>query len=110
MTMSLIKKCVAIVLLGCSSFAFAAGETAGKIETILIYQGHTGLLIKLSNMINPDACARIDWFILPKTHVYYKEIYSLLLATNYADKSITIDVAGCDQGFPVITNVMSQKY
>lgn len=105
-----IKRSITILMLSLSPLAFAGGQTpVGKIDHMLAYQGHTGLLIRHANMINPDSCARTDWLLLPKTHPYYKEIFAMTLAAFHTGNQVAIDVAGCSENFPTITNLLTYR-
>ena len=78
---------------------------AGDINTIYFYLGHTGALIKHTTMIDPDSCGRKDFYILPDTHSHFKEIYSLLLSSQMANKKVSFTISGCHQGIPAIKHV-----
>lgn len=73
------------------------------------YKSHIGLLIKQPAMINSDSCARSDWYILEKTHPYYKEIVALVMASHLNGQPLAFGVEGCVQGMPAIQHVVSNK-
>jgi hypothetical protein len=82
---------------------------AGDVNTIYFYLMHTGVLVQHTTMIDPDACGRKDFYILPDTHPHFKEVYSLLLATQMASKKVSFTISGCHQGIPAITHVALAK-
>jgi hypothetical protein len=93
-----------------SSISCAEQSTPpGDINTIYFYLTHTGVLIKHTTMLDPDACGRKDFYILPDSHLHFKEIYSLLLAAQMADKKVSLAIAGCHQGIPAIVHVALTK-
>ncbi|QDO85853.1 hypothetical protein FM037_24570 [Shewanella psychropiezotolerans] len=90
--------------------ASAAGSIAsGHITMMLLYDGHTGVLLKHTNLADPDSCGRSDYIILPDTYSHFSEAYSLLLASYMADKKISFTVSGCYQGIPAIQHISSVK-
>jgi len=92
-------------LLVTSAIASAGGDFRGKINFLEFYQGHTGLLINMENMADPDGCGRSELFILPETHPHYKDIYALLLAQRFNEGVIRVVTSGCHQGLPSIVHV-----
>lgn len=109
--MNPILKALFIVYLGAYSLtASAAGSIAsGHITMMLLYEGHTGVLFKHTNLADPDSCGRSDYIILPDTYPHFSEAYSLLLASYMADKKISFTVSGCHQGIPAIKHISSVK-
>ena len=96
-----------IVSLFGGSSALAGGTVDGRVVQFRFYEQHTGILVSLPNMIDPDSCGRSDWLILPKDHPYYREVYALLLSSHLADKKVSIIIIGCHQGLPRISHVTS---
>lgn len=109
--MKLVSK---LLLLPCffvfSPIANADGHVAaGDVNVILLYEGHTGVLVKHSNLADPDNCGRSDYFILPDSHSHFKEAYSLLLSAQMAGKKVGFTVSGCHQGIPAIKHITMAK-
>jgi hypothetical protein len=100
----------ALMLAG-TQLGHAAGGTtnASPIVQFHYFKGHIGLLVKQATMINPDACERNDWYILPKEHPYYKEMLALIMSSHLADHSLAFGVEGCAQGIPTIQHILSTK-
>jgi hypothetical protein len=92
------------------STAYAAtGERSGKIQTILWYEGHTGVLIVQDNMSDLGGCGRSDYYILDGQHAYFKEIYSLILSAHIINQPLTLSIQDCVQGISRIKHVSSIK-
>jgi hypothetical protein len=87
----------------------AAGSNAGRVHTLLWYQGHVGLLVRQDGMSDLGGCGRGDYFILDDQHAYFKEIYALLLSAHVTDQPISIHVDGCVQGISRIMHVSSVR-
>ena len=107
--MKIFNQLFAVSLSTLSTVVLAAGgsTSSGEITAITIYKGHTGILINHTEQIDPDACGRKDYYILPDTHPYFKEAYSLLLASRMAGKKIVLVTEGCHQGIPAIKHVVN---
>lgn len=89
-----------------SSAAIAEGQiSAGNVTLILLYEGHSGVLVKHTNLADPDNCGRGDYFILPDSHSHFKEAYSLMLSAQMAGKKVGFTVSGCHQGIPAIKHI-----
>jgi hypothetical protein len=88
----------------------AGGATSyGMLPEILVYNGHVGLLVRHSAMIDPDGCGRTDWFILPETHPHYKVSVGMIMAAHAAKQKVSIHVSGCVQGLPAIQHIGMQQ-
>jgi hypothetical protein len=87
----------------------AAGSNAGRVHTLVWYQGHVGLLVRQDGMTDLGGCGRSDYFILDDQHAYFKEIYALLLSAHLTDQPLSIAVDGCVQGISRITHVSSLR-
>lgn len=100
----------ALMLAG-TQIAHASGGTtdAGPISHFQYFKGHIGLLVKQPAMINPDACERTDWYILPKDHPYYKEMVALIMSAHLVGQPLVFGVEGCAQGIPTIQHIISTK-
>jgi len=87
------KKILISLLLILASFTIsfnvnAQGSTGyGELGSMLFWEGHTGLLIRHSNMQDPDECGRSDWFILSDTYPFFEEVYALLFARIAKDST-----------------------
>lgn len=90
--------------------AYAGQHTiAAPIKHFEYYEGHTGLLIRQEQMIDPDACGRSDLYILRKDHPSYKELTALLMAAHLSGQPLSFFLSGCVQGLPSIVHVYSDK-
>ncbi len=107
--MKIFKQLFAFSLCTLSTFVFAAGgsTSTGEVTAITIYKGHTGILVNHTVQIDPDNCGRKDYYILPDTHPYFKEAYSLLLASRMAGQKVILVVEGCHQGIPAIKHIVN---
>lgn len=83
-----------------------AQNVAGNIKTIQSYQGHTGLLVRLSvPMSNPANCPSSAWYILPDSNSRANVEQSLLL-TAYAKREwVGLQLSGCYENYPRISVV-----
>ncbi len=80
----------------------------GKITRIQNWEGHGGPLIRMSDMSSTNGlCSRNDSYILPLTHKFFKENFSMLLASKMSDKEVTLFLpdTSCSEGFPRISNM-----
>jgi hypothetical protein len=107
------KFLIIISFLGFVSFTLpvlsGSGVSGGKIKTILLYEGHSGVLVKQDNMSDLGGCGRSDYYILDNQHPHFKEIYSLILSAHMANQHLALSVADCFQGISRITHVTSNK-
>lgn len=104
--MKFYKYSVVAVLMLASQLSTAGGETSlGEVTAITLYKTHTGILVNHVNAIDPDTCGRNDYFIFPKTHPYYTEGYSLLLAAHMSGKKVRLVIEGCHEGIPAIKHI-----
>lgn len=104
--MGVTKKLCVLALLLATRVAHAGGSTpVTNVTQLLFYEGHHGILVQVGSMIDPDACGRVDWFILPDTYFRFKEAYGTLLAAKLANKRVTVHVSGCLQGLPKIQHI-----
>jgi len=100
----------ALISLSFISTAYAGALTGNEqITAIHFYEGHTGVLIRLNTMIDPDKCGRTDWYILRDDYPHFKDSYSLFLASYLANKPVQLAVDGCVQGLPSIRHIWSYK-
>ena len=100
------RLCAAAAIAMISTPAFADTDVTGQISYLLSYQGHTGLLIRLSGtMPNPDSCTSAARYIFPDSSARAQLVQSLLLANYSTARSTTVTVSGCYEGFPKIVHV-----
>ncbi len=87
----------------------------GRITEILFYDGHSGLLVKHSQLesIPEDGETRRDWVILDFNNPHFKEIYAMLILAQSTDAMIRIQ---CEidpdlnlEGFLVIKHITKGK-
>ena len=87
----------------------AEGHSSGKITTVLLYEGHTGVLVRQEGMSDLGGCGRADYYILDEQHPHFKEIYSLILSAHILSQPLWIQLNGCFQGISRIKHVSSSK-
>ncbi|TQV82926.1 hypothetical protein [Aliikangiella coralliicola] len=90
-----------------STISSAAGSYSHdqEIKQIQLYEGHTGVLIKQTDMVDPDNCGRNDYYILPETRTMFKEAYSTVLAAYHSGSKIKFWIDGCHEGIPKIKHI-----
>ncbi len=93
------------ISLGGNSLA-ASGGVDAKINRLYFYEGHSGLLVVLSSMTDLGGCGNANYFLLPQTHVHYKEVVALLLAAKAMDSTVSVHVTDCFEGYGRIRHVM----
>ncbi len=104
--MKLLRKLLSTLLIIASPICFADGASGPGIVTgVLIYEGHAGILVQHTNMVDSDSCGRKDWYILPNTYTRFKEAYAMLLAANLANKQVAFTLSGCTDGLPKIKHI-----
>lgn len=95
------KALLAVVLTTIGSVAYA-GVWTGKMQITNLYIQTTydGVFINQPTM-STDAsimqCNR-DMYFLPRTHVFFREIYSMLLSARATGKSINVYLDPCTTG------------
>ncbi|MEO7494487.1 MAG: hypothetical protein ABIT83_08300 [Massilia sp.] len=62
-------KCLIALILACVAGTSQAEGNGPNLEvtTIHFYNGITGVLARQATMVDPDACGRSEWYILPDT-------------------------------------------
>jgi hypothetical protein len=83
----------------------ATGNNTGRVHTLLWYEGHSGLLVRQDGMTDLGGCGRSDYFILDTQHVYFKEIYAMLLSAHLSDLPVQITVTDFVEGISRIRHV-----
>lgn len=93
--MKLISVVISFLLFSSSAFAAQAGGAGGTVNAITVKE--TGyILIKLdAPHANPMECIRDDMIAIPNNHNSKKEILSLVLTAQAANKSVNFWVTGC---------------
>ena len=98
----------------CFSF-FSANSLAGKttanqiVNHLQFYKGHTGLLVRQPSMLRLEECSRADYYLLPKSHPYYSEVVSLIMAAHFSGSKLKFYIDGCTQSILSIIHVFSDK-
>lgn len=99
-----------VLVLATAQLSHAAGySNTAPIFQFQYYKAHIGLMVRQQAMLNPDACERSDWYILPKDHLYYKEMVALIMSSHLVDQPLQLGLEGCAQGMPAIQHVLSTK-
>ena len=80
-----------------------------RISDFHYFNGHVGLLVRQPAMKNGDACQRSDWYILEKSHPYYKEIVALVMTAHFTGQPLVFGIEGCVQNMPAIQHVISTR-
>ena len=79
-----------------------------NIVRILNYEGHSGTLLTAEGTTATNGfCPRNDYYILPLTHQYYSQNYSLLLGAKLAGKKVTLILSSgnCVENMPKIMHI-----
>jgi hypothetical protein len=97
--------CAMTTVLSASTAFAASGSNTGRINTMFWFEGHDGLLVRQDGMTDLGGCGRGDYFILSSQHVFFKEIYAMLLSAHLSDLQVQISVTDCTQGISRITHV-----
>lgn len=101
---------VAVLVIFFTGVSSASGITTAMPVTMFHYfKGHIGLLIKQPSIINPDACPRNDFYILPMDHRNYNEMVAMILVSHVKGLPLSFGVEGCTEGFPTVAHLYSSK-
>jgi hypothetical protein len=100
----LIKAALALSLIAASNAHAALNFIEGKVMVVQFWEGHTGVLIRLSKTGDPEGCGRADYLIVQDTHPHYKDLYAMLLTSQVSRQTISLGVSGCFQGFPNVVH------
>lgn len=93
-----------------SGISYAGKTTANQIVNHLqFYKTHMGLLVRQPSMLRLDECSRADYYLLAKTHPYYSEVVSLIMAAHFSGSKLKFYIDGCTQRIPSIIHVFSDK-
>lgn len=100
---------IVLLLLAAMQSSHAGGNSENSVTaTVHYYKWHTGLLVSHKSMRNPDGCGRADFYMLEKSHPFYKELTALIMASHLTRQAILFNVDGCAEGFPAIQHVVSE--
>lgn len=67
------------------------------------YPGHNGLLFRTTDLLrNPDDCARMDFYILAKSHQHFDQLYAAFLTAFSTGRRIEFSLVGCVDGLPTM--------
>ena len=96
-----------------STYSSAADVSVSTpITRILNYEGHSGTLYVPENASSTNGfCPRNDFYILPLSHQYYTQNYSLLLAAKLAGKKVVLVLSNgnCVENMPKILHVSLEE-
>jgi hypothetical protein len=104
-----IVACAILAAAQISAATAATGSNTGRINTMLWYEGHGGLLIRQEGMSDLGGCGRGDYFILDSGHEFFKEIYAMLLSAHLTDQQVQISIMDCAQGISRIRHVQVSR-
>jgi hypothetical protein len=104
MRLALVAMAALGIALGSNAFA-ASGAVNAKINQLFFYEGHNGLLVVLASMTDLGGCGNANYFLLPQTHVHYKEVVALLLTAKAMDSTVGVHVVDCFEGYGRIKHV-----
>lgn len=86
--------------------ARAAADVDGMVLSLNHFDGHQGILVKLDQqMIDPEACGRSDWYLLPDSNTHAQFVQAMLLSAQGSQRRVYISINGCLDGMPRIRAV-----
>jgi hypothetical protein len=91
-----------------SNFAIAAGWSSVSKVTRLYQRGDGHVYVSFANMTNPDSCPAADWYSLPTSIAHSERIFSLLMASKFADEPVKVYLSGCSANKPKISHVIAE--
>jgi hypothetical protein len=98
--------CASASLFAGSSTASANTDVDGMIHSLHHFEGHHGILVKLDGqMIDPEACGRTDWYILPDSSAHAQFVQAMLLTAQSSQRRLYVNLHGCLDGMPVLRAV-----
>jgi hypothetical protein len=101
-----IALCTAISCVAFSGPIHAAeGSVNSRIDMLLYYEGHGGLLVRLQTMTDLGGCGNAHWYLLPKTHAHYKEVVALVMSARVADLQLQVTVRDCAEGYGRVSHI-----
>ncbi len=74
-----------------------------------MYEQHTGLLVAQERMISTEGCGGLHYYILPKTHPFYKEMLAIIVASHATGQPIKIFVQGCFENYQLVSHIESTR-
>ena len=94
-----------------SSTTLGQWSDEGKILSIYPSSSHGGVLVQHERMPNPDGCPNSTQYVLDKNHMFFTEIFSLLMSAQARGSNMNLHVDGCggfNNVYPVITFVVAK--
>lgn len=89
-----------------STPALAVADVSGLVLSLNHFDGHQGILVKLDQqMVDPDACGRNDWYLLPDGNTHAQFVQAMLLSAQSSQRRVYIRLNGCLDGMPRIDAV-----
>lgn len=82
--------------------AYASTLVQGKVVSLHHYEGHHGILVKIEQMIDPQACGRSDSYIMPDSSPHAQSVQAMLLTAQSSQQRLFISIYGCLDGMPLI--------
>lgn len=93
-------------LLSSGTPAKAATDVNGMVLLLNHYEGHSGVLVKLDQMmIAPQACGRGDLYIVPDSSPRAQFVQAMLLTAQSTQRRVYVTIDGCLDGLPKILAV-----
>jgi hypothetical protein len=97
--------CIALLLVS-SPTAFAGASIINKIDRILSYSGHTGILLVMKEPHrNPDGCVYSTYYIYPDSSPRAAFVQSMLLSAQASHATVEIAIDGCYENYPRVVHV-----
>lgn len=104
-----IRSVIAATALALTSFNCYAQWTPPSTVTEVYLNPSDGLLFKLTDMTNTQACTRTDRLVLETSFAFFDEAFALLLSALHADADVQVRVNGCStNGYAMVTLVIGR--
>lgn len=84
---------------------YASTMVQGKVVSLHHFEGHHGILVKIEQMTDPQACGRSDWYMLPDSSPHAQFVQAMLLTAQNSQQKVYISINGCLDGMPLIQAV-----
>lgn len=88
-----------------ATFAHAYLLSSKTIKKLHVNTGSGIYFQTQETMQDPHNCGSADWYIVARNSNYEKEVYSLLLAARTSGALVSINIDGCEAGYPKVTYV-----
>jgi len=98
--------CVALGAGLCGTALAVEGSVTSTVNRLYYYEGHSGLLVIVNNMSDLGGCGNANWYLLPDSHVHYKQIVALLMTAQAQDAQVNLTITDCYQGYGRIRHAM----